>query len=185
MAPSAATAVSRWGTRWRTAVSGQDGGDSSRSSSTSDTCSANAGTLLRHGMLRTARRPRDAGPSPRTMLLRSGVLALAAIVAICVSVAVSSANTNDSYSSGGSVAPITQNDFGNSSGVDTEPSALPNPGWQEGGCVSLSGSMAYPVPCTDSHEGTVLMRTIYEADCPPQTDGTVVNGGFIYCIDRD
>jgi hypothetical protein len=143
----------------------------------------NAGTLLRLG---TLAKPRDGFGTMdpgRPMLLRSGVLVLAAIVAIGAGGAASSSNTDHTYSNGGYVAPVTPTDVGTSSGLDTGPSSLPNSSWQLGACVSVSGSMAHPVPCTDPHKGTVLMRTVYAANCPPQTDGTVVDGGFTYCVD--
>ena len=141
----------------------------------------NAGTLLRIGTLAKPRGGFGTMDPGRPMLLRSGALVLAAIVAIGVGGAASSSKPDHTYSNGGYVAPVTPADT--SSGLDTGPSSLQNGGWQLGACVSVSGSTAHPVPCTDPHEGIVLMRTAYAANCPPQTDGTVVDGGFTYCVD--
>ena len=132
----------------------------------------NAGTLLRHGLLRSPRGGQGTLDPGRAMFLRSGVLVLAAVVAICVSAAVSAAGANNSYSGSGYVAPAA-------------PPAPPIADWEEGACVALSGSTARPVPCTSPHDGTVVLRTYSEFACPQGTDGTVIDSGFTYCIERE
>jgi hypothetical protein len=152
---------------------------------------ANAGRLLKHGTLGKPRGGQGTLDPGRPMLLRSGVLVLVALICVGVAIADSSSSNSSAssdsgydsdYDSGGYIPPVDVDDVP-SVPQSVTPPPPPAPTWQAGACVSVTGDIAEPVPCTDAHQGTVLTVAADESACPLETDGTVTHEGVTYCVD--